>query len=199
MEDMTFEKVSNFKYLGVDVNESANSHEEINRRIIAGNKCYFSMTPLFKSKLLSRKTKIRLYKTLVRPIVLYACGAWASTKTDEKKLMIFERKILRRIFGPKKNTENNEYERRTNAELKELFNETDIVGVLKSRRLSWAGHVWRAKDKLINEVTMWKLYRKRPIGRPRQRWSDRVKEHLKLLGIRDREKQERWIERIGET
>jgi hypothetical protein len=132
VEDMTFEKVSNFKYLGVDVNESANSHEEINRRIIAGNKCYFSMAPLFKSKLLSRKTKIRLYKTLVRPIVLYACGAWASTKTDEKKLMIFERKILRRIFGPKKNTENNEYERRTNAELKELFNETDIVGVLKS-------------------------------------------------------------------
>lgn len=53
--------------------------------------------------------------------------------------MIFERKILRRIFGPKKNTENNEYERRTNAELKELLNETDIVGVLKSEDLGWQG------------------------------------------------------------
>jgi hypothetical protein len=72
---------------------------------------------------------------------LYTCGAWASTKADEKKLMTFKRKILRRIIGPKKNTENNEYERRTKVELRELFNETDIVGVLKSRRLSWAGHI----------------------------------------------------------
>jgi len=140
--DMTFEKVPNFKYLGVDVNESANSHEEINHRIIAGNKCYFSLVPLFKSKLLSRRTKIRIYKALVKSIVLYTCGVWASTKIDEKK-MTFERKILWRIFGPKNNTENNEYERRTNAELKSLFNETDIVGVLKSRRLSWARHnIW---------------------------------------------------------
>jgi len=83
------------------------------------------MAPLFKSKLLSRRTKIRLYKTLVKSIVLYACGAWASTKADEKKLMIFERKIFRRILGSKKNTENNEYERRTNAE-KKLFNETVV-------------------------------------------------------------------------
>lgn len=72
---------------------------------------------------------------------MYACEAWASTKADEKKLTTFERKVLRRIFGPKKNTENNEYEGRTNAELRELFNETDIVGVLKIRRLIWAGHV----------------------------------------------------------
>jgi len=91
---------------------------------------------LFKSKLLSRKIKIRLYKTLVRLIVLYACVAWASTKIGEKKLMIFERKISRRIFGPKNNTENNEYERNPNAELKELFNKTVIVGILRSRRLS---------------------------------------------------------------
>ena len=54
---------------------------------------------------------------LIRPIVLYACGAWASTKSDEKRLLIFERKILRRIYGPKRNEEENTYERRTNAEL----------------------------------------------------------------------------------
>jgi hypothetical protein len=64
-----------------------------------------------------------------------------STKIEDKKLIIFERKILRKIFDPKKNTENNEYERRLNAGLKELFNKTDIVGVLKSRKLSWARHV----------------------------------------------------------
>jgi len=70
-------------------------------------------------------------------------------KADEKKLMTLERKILRRIFGTKKNIENNEYERRVNAELREMFNEIDIVGVLKSLRLSWAGHIWRAEGSLI--------------------------------------------------
>ncbi|XP_022172631.1 uncharacterized protein LOC111035356 [Myzus persicae] len=103
----------------------------------------------------------------VKPIVLCACGAWASTKSDEKRLLLFEWKILRRIYGPKRNEENL-YERRTNAELRAMFNEPNIVGILKSRRISWAGH-------------------KRPIGRPRQRWTDRVKEDLKLLGIREGE------------
>jgi hypothetical protein len=99
--------------------------------------------------------------------------------------VIFESKIIRKIFSLKNNTDNNEYERRTNAELKELFDKTDIVGVLKSRRLSWTRHVWIAKDRLVNEVTMWKPDRKRPIGWPRQRWSNRVKKDLKLQGIRD--------------
>lgn len=73
----------------------------------------------------------------------------------------------------------------TKTEPKELFNETNIVGVLKSLRL--AEHVWKAKDILVNEVTVWKPDRKRPTGRPRQRWNDRVKEDLKHLRISDGE------------
>lgn len=91
--------------------------------------------------------KNKNYKTLVRPDVLYACGAWASTKADEKKLMTFETKILRRIFGPKKDTENNQYEQKTNEELRGLFNLTNIVCILKSRI---------AEDRIVNNVTMWK-------------------------------------------
>jgi hypothetical protein len=95
---MSCERDWKFKYLGVDINSQADSHEEIHRRIIAGNKCYYSIVRLFKSKKLSRRTKIRLYRSLIRPIVLYVCGAWASTKSDENKFMIIERKILRRII-----------------------------------------------------------------------------------------------------
>jgi hypothetical protein len=145
LKDMSFERVWNIKYIGVDINSQADSHEEIHRRISAGNKCYYSLFQLFKSKKLSRRTKIRLYKTLVRPIVLYACGAWASTKSDENKLMIFVRKILRRIFGLKRNEEGI-YEIRSNRELNALYNEPSIVATLKSQRIRWAGHVWRAKD-----------------------------------------------------
>jgi hypothetical protein len=89
---------------------------------------------------------------------LYACGAWASTKSDEKRLLLFERKILRRIYGPKRNEENL-YERRTNAELRAMFNEPNIMGILKSRRISWAGHVWRVEGQTVHDVTMWKQIR----------------------------------------
>ncbi|KAF0749456.1 Reverse transcriptase domain-containing protein [Aphis craccivora] len=140
----TFERVSIFKYLGVDVNQQANSHKEIERRITTGNKSYFALVLVFKSRLISKNIKIRLYKVLIRPIVLYTCGAWAKIKSDEKRLLLFERRILRRIYGPKRNEEN-VYERRTNAELREIFKEPNIVGILKSRRISWAGHIWRAE------------------------------------------------------
>jgi hypothetical protein len=116
--------------------------------------------------MLIERTKIRLYKTLVRPIVLYACGAWVSTKSDENKLMIFERKILRRIFGPKRNEEGI-YEIRSNRELNALYNEPNIVATLKSRKIRWAGHVWRAKDQLLWTITKWKPNKSRPRGRPR--------------------------------
>jgi len=95
--------VANFKYLGVYINENADSHEELKLRLVAANKCYFGLVPLFKSKMLSRKTKITLYKVQVRPVALYGCGAWATTKTHENWLATFERKILRRIFGQKRN------------------------------------------------------------------------------------------------
>lgn len=108
VENFTLERVSHFKYLGVGVNQQANSHEEVSRRITAGNKCYLALKPLFKSRLLSKNTKLRLCKVLIRPIVLYAFGAWASIKLDEKRLIImFERQILRNIYDSKRNEEDN--------------------------------------------------------------------------------------------
>jgi len=80
--DYKFERVDNFKYLGMDINKNANSHEEINVRLAAENRCYFGLVPLFKLKILSWKTKITLYKVLVRPVALFACGAWATSKSD---------------------------------------------------------------------------------------------------------------------
>ncbi|KAL4122066.1 hypothetical protein QTP88_014466 [Uroleucon formosanum] len=121
----------------------------------------------------------------VRPIALYASSTWATTKSDEKKLEVFERKILRKIFGPKKNNEG-EYEIRSNKNLEELYNEPNITGILKSARIGWAGHVWRSKG-LIGQITTWKPNAKRPRGRPRQRWADRIKEDLKMLGVRNAE------------
>jgi hypothetical protein len=96
--------------------------------------------------------------------------------------MIFERKILRGIFGTKRNEEGI-YEIRSNRELNDLYNELNIVATLKSRRIRWAGHVWRAKDQLLWTITKWKPNKSRPRGRPRQRWVDRVKEDIRMLGV----------------
>jgi len=185
VNNYNFERVANFKYLGVNINENADNHEEIRLRLVAANKCYFGLVPLFKSKMLSWKTKITLYKVLIRPVALYACGAWATTKTDENRLATFERKILRKIFGPKRNALE-DFELRTNREVEELYSKTNIIGVLKSSRLGWAGHVWRSEGP-IGLATSWKPDTRRPRGRPRQWWKDRITKDASRLGVNDRE------------
>jgi len=110
--------------------------------ITAVNKRYYGLKSIFKSKQLSIKSKITLYKVkVIKPVLLYACEKWPITKGDEDKIVIFERKILRRIYGPKRNNITQQYEIRSNIKLQQLFNEPDIVAVLQYRRTAWAGHV----------------------------------------------------------
>jgi len=100
---------------------------------------------------------------------------------------------LRKIFGPVRNNEG-DYEVRSNKNVEDVYNEPNITGTLKSTRIEWAEHVWRSKG-LIGQITTWKPNTKRPRGRPRQRWTDRIKEDLKMLEVwkgeertKDREK-----------
>jgi len=99
--------------------------KEIQIRILAGIGTYFAAISLFRSRLLSRATKIILYKTLIRPVVSYGAEAWTLTKKEEQTLLIFERKIFRRIYGPK--YENGEWKNRTNRELEEMSKGENIV------------------------------------------------------------------------
>ena len=90
----------------------------IQRRILAGNRTYFAAISLFRNRLLSRATKIILYKTLIRPVVTYGAETCTMTKKEEQALLIFERKIFGRIYGPK--YKDGEWKSRTNRELEEL-------------------------------------------------------------------------------
>jgi hypothetical protein len=85
----------------------------------------FAAISLFRNRLLSRATKIRLYKTLIRPAVTYGAETWTMTKKEEKALLIFERKISGRLYGPK--YEDGEWKIRTNRELEELNKGENIV------------------------------------------------------------------------
>jgi len=98
---VTYEEVVEFIYLCTLISNDNGVEKEINRRILAGNRTYLAAISLFRIRLLSRATKIILHKTLMRPVVSYGVEAWMLTKKEEQALLIFERKIFRRIYGPK--------------------------------------------------------------------------------------------------
>lgn len=172
-------------YLGTEVNEQNDISQEINRRISAANRCFFGLAKHFRSRYLSSRTKVNLYKTLVRPVLTYGSEAWALTKTDINRLLIFERSIMRRIFGPVR--EGHVWRRRRNAELSELYGDIDIVKFVKLGRLRWAGHVARMGDSEIPKKMLTdELHGKRRVGRPNVRWEDSVSADARaLLGARN--------------
>jgi len=137
-----------------------------------------------KSRIISRNIKTLLYKTLIRPVLTYGEETWVLSKQDEHRLSIFERKILRKIYGPV--TEGGRWRIRTNQELHQLCGENDIVKFCKLSRLRWAGHVIRQDDDdLSRRVLLSEPGGKRPRGRPRLRWEDGVKEDATKLWCRN--------------
>jgi hypothetical protein len=91
--------------------------------------------------------------------------------------------VLRRIFGPKRDEATGEWRRLPNAELNELYSSPNIIRVMKSRRIRWAGHVARMEEKRgAYRIVMGGPEGRRPLGRPRRSWEDNIKIHLKEVG-----------------
>ena len=132
--------VLKFKYLGTTVTRNNLIEEEIKERIAAGNRASFANQKILQSKLISMKTKMKLYKALIRPVVVYGSECWVLTENIKQKLLVFERKILRRIFGPTQKA-SGEWRLKTNEELEKAINNENIVRYIKYKRLSWFGHV----------------------------------------------------------
>jgi len=117
---------------------------------------------------------------MIRPVVTYSSETWTLTATDENNLCIFERQILRKIFGPA-NTDNI-WRIRNNMEIDKLIEGADIVRCIKAQRIKWLGHIQRMDQARPNmEVLDWKPMGIGPVGRPRQRWQEDVMEDLKKL------------------
>ncbi|KAL4083661.1 hypothetical protein QTP88_028977 [Uroleucon formosanum] len=181
VDNFTFESVESFKYLGVNINNKNDMHQEIVERLASGNRCYHSIQKLLKSKLLSRRSKTLLYISYLRPIVTYACETWSTTKGDNIKLAIFERKILRKIFGPVYNLDLGTFERRKNENLYQLYGKPTILTFIRTKRMEWFGHIWRAEDDILKKVITATIQKKRPLSRPRTRWKDAVKRDIQLV------------------
>jgi hypothetical protein len=94
--------VAKFKYLGKTLTDQNYMQEEIKSRLNSGNSSYRSVQSLLSSRLLSRNLKVKIYRTIVLPVILYGCETWSVTLREEHNLRVFQNRVLRRIFGPKR-------------------------------------------------------------------------------------------------
>ncbi|KAJ4448596.1 hypothetical protein ANN_10615, partial [Periplaneta americana] len=188
--NLSFEKVEKFKYLAATVTNINGTREEIKRRINVGNACYYSVEKLLSSSLLSKNLKVRIYKTVILPVLLHSCETWTLTLREEHRLRVFENNVLRKIFGAKRDEVTGEWRKLHNTELYALYSSPDIIRNIKSRRLRWAGHVARmGESKNAYRLLVGRPEGKRPLGRPRRRWEYNIKMDLREVGYDDRD----WI------
>ena len=164
------------------INDNNLIDEEIKERIALGTKAYYANQKFFKSTLVTKYSKLKLYRTVIRPIVTYASETWVLKETSIQKLLVFKKKILRKIFGLTK--ENQLWRIKTNNELDKLIKHQNIVNHFRAQRLNWFVHVQRTPDTgTVKKIFNWKTLAKRSKGRPKYRLENNIKQDICQLKI----------------
>jgi len=113
IDNSSLERVEEFKYLGKTLTNQSSIQEEIKSRLKSGNVCYYSVQNLLSSSLLSKNVTIKIYRTIMLPVVLCGCETWSLTLREERRLRVFENRALRRIFGLKRDEVTREWKKTT--------------------------------------------------------------------------------------
>jgi hypothetical protein len=120
---------------------------------------------------LSKNLKIRIYKTIILPVVMYGCETWSLALREELRLGVFENRVLRRIFGPKRDEVTGEWRKLHDEDLRDLYSSPSIIRIIKARRMRWERHVARMGEKRnVYRLLVGKPEGRRPLGRPRRRY-----------------------------
>jgi hypothetical protein len=135
------------------------------------------------SHLISKNLKIKIYETSILLVVLYGCETWSLTLREERRLKVFENRVLR-IFGSEREGDGS-WRKMHNDELHNLFSSPNIIRVIKSRRMRWMRHVAHmgGGGRGVYRVLVGRSKGKRPLGRPRHKWEDNIKMDLRETGI----------------
>ena len=138
-----------------------------------------------------KNLKIKIYRTIILPVVLYGCETWSLTLREERRLRVFEYRVLRRIFGPRRDEVTGEWRKLHNEELNNLYSLPNIVRVVKSRIMRLTGNVARVGEgRGVCRALLGKPEGKKPLERPRHRWEDNIKMDLQEVECRFMD----WIE-----
>jgi hypothetical protein len=133
--DNTFERVEEFRYLGKPLTNQNFIQEEIKSRLKSGNACCHSVQNLWSSRLLSKNLNVKIYRTIILPVVLYGCQTWTLILREKRKLRVFENRVLRRIYGSNRDEVTGEWRKLHTEDLNYLYSSPTMVGVIKSRRM----------------------------------------------------------------
>jgi hypothetical protein len=170
-----FENLAKVKYLRTMLTNLNFIHDEFKYRLHSGNACYHVVQNILSSHLLSNSIKIKIYKTIIVPVVLYGCETWSLTLREEHRLRMSENRVLRTIFGPKRDEVTKGLIKLHNEELHSLYSAPHIIRMIRSRRMRWAGHVGRMGEmRNAHEILIGKPEGNRPLGRPKRRWEDNI-------------------------
>ena len=178
LSGQNLEDVDKFKYLGSYLTADSNIEKEIQTRIALASAAFQRMRPIWKSSNYRTETKLRLYQSNVRSVLLYAAETWRTTKQIESKLRGFEGRCLRRILGLR-------WEQRvTNKEITRRTGISGIVDEVKRRRWKWLGHILRMNKNRHPLIALhWTPQGRRKKGRPRGTWRRTVESERMEAGM----------------
>jgi len=128
-------------------------------------------------------SQIAIYRNIILPAVFYGRETWSLTLREVRRLSLFENRVLRRIFGPKRDEVAGEWRKLREEELNDLYSSPNFVRVINTRRMRWAWHVARMGERRgVHRILVGKPEGKRPLGRPRRRWENNIKMDLQEVG-----------------
>ena len=186
-------QVDKFKYLGITMSKKGGSEDAVRARISAAWTKWKDFTAVIYDKRIPRRLKMKVYETVIRPVMLYGAETWVLRRKEERMLKSTEMKMLRRIKGVTK------LDRQRNEDILEELGVTDILTKARQARLRWYGHLRRMNEESApKKIWRMEIEGKRPRGRPQKRWMENVKEDMGLAGLRDEDTQRRtyWRSKI---
>ncbi|KAJ8379015.1 hypothetical protein AAFF_G00231840 [Aldrovandia affinis] len=191
--------VSSFKYLGAIVSDEG-SKKEVLARIAQTTAALTQLKPIWKDKNISLGSKVRLLRSLVISIFLYACESWTLTAEIQQRIQSFEMRCYRRLLGISYT------QHITNMEIRQRISQAigrhdDLLTIVKKRKLRWYGHITRSSG-LAKTILQGTVQGGRKRGRQKKRWEDNIQEWTQLRlseTVRAAEDRERWRELVDRS